>query len=163
MNSKGQYEGSFDLHVEFMNPLMPGAHGQGRGNSGVFFPNGDEIQVLDSFGECTYTGGGCGGFYKYKNPDTMDEIDSIKDKPEHMYSLASAPPLQWQTYDVEYRVKKQDGKYTGKPCVTAYHNGIKIHDKVEINKEAKKGNFHFQDHGNPVRYRNIWVLPVADK
>ena len=160
MNSKRQFEGSFDYHVEFMNPLVPTAHSQGRGNSGVYLPNGEEIQVLDSFGECTYEGGGCGGFYKYKNPDTMDVIESIQNNQENKYTLASTPPLQWQTYDIEYRVQKKDDKYTGRPRVTVYHNGIKIHDNVEIKKDAKKGHFHFQDHGNPVRYRNIWVLPV---
>ena len=61
MISKRNFPGSFDLHVEFQIPLMPAAHSQGRGNSGVFMPNGDEIQVLDSFGEPTYLGGGCGG------------------------------------------------------------------------------------------------------
>jgi len=163
MNSKRQFEGSFDLHVEFKCPLRSSAHSQGRGNSGVFLPSGDEIQVLDSFGEATYTGGGCGGFYKYKNPDTMEIIDSLGDKPDNKYNLSSAPPLQWQTYDVEYRVQKKDGKYAGKPRVTVYHNGIKIHDNVEIGRVAKSGNFHFQDHGNPVRYRNIWVVPVEEK
>ncbi|MBT7741455.1 MAG: DUF1080 domain-containing protein, partial [Opitutae bacterium] len=64
----------------------------------------------------------------------------------------SLPPLQWQAYDVEYRVQK-GGK---KALMTAHQNGIKIHDKVELNHKA--GTFHFQDHGNPVRYRNIWVL-----
>jgi len=163
MNSKPQLEGSFDLHVEFMNPLQPKDHSQGRGNSGVYLPNGEEIQVLDSFGETTYVGGGCGGFYKYKDPDTMEVIESLKDKPENKFTLASYPPLTWQTYDVEYRVEKKDGKYAGKPKVTVYHNGIKIHDQFEIRADARKGGFHFQDHGNAVRYRNIWVLPVADK
>ncbi len=162
MNSKRQFEGSFDYHVEFMNPLQPAAHSQGRGNSGVYLPNGEEVQVLDSFGECTYEGGGCGGLYKYKNPDTMDVIDSIKG-PENKYTLASAPPLQWQTYDIEYRVQKKDGKYSGRPRLTVYHNGVKIHDNFEMRKEAKKGHFHYQDHGNPVRYRNIWVLPMDDR
>ncbi len=150
MNSKQQFEGSFDLHVEFNCPLRPNRTGQGRGNSGVYLPNRTEIQVLDSFGMTTYEGGGCGGLYRWKNPDAFDE-----------FSLASLPPLQWQTYDVEYRVRRNDeGKVVGKPTITVYHNGIKIHDKVELRKDARKGSFHFQDHGNPVRYRNIWVLPV---
>lgn len=163
MNSKRQFEGSFDYHVEFMCPLVPKAHSQGRGNSGVFLPNGDEIQVLDSFGETTYLGGGCGGFYKYKDPDTMDVIESIKNSPENKYNLTSSPPLQWQTYDVEYRVQKINGEYKGKPSVTVYHNGIKIHDNAELSRETRKGSFNFQDHGNPVRYRNVWVLPLPEK
>ena len=75
----------------------------------------------------------------------------------------AAPPLQWQTYDIEYRVVKKDGKIVGKPKVTVYHNGIKIHDNFELRAGRPKGNFLFQDHGNPVRYRNLWVLPVEGK
>jgi len=160
MNSQRTFDGSFDLHVEFLNPLMPTAHGQGRGNSGVYLPCGEEIQVLDSFGETTYTGGGCGGLYAYQDPATREVIDSLQDKPEHKFTLAALPPLTWQSYDIEYRVEKQDGKYVGKPRVTVYHNGIKIHDQFAVRSDARKGGFHFQDHGNPVRYRNIWVLPV---
>ena len=152
MNSKQALDGSFNYHVEFLLPLMPDKHSQGRGNSGVYLPNGDEIQVLDSFGDTTYLGGGCGGVYKYKDPDAFD-----------VFSLASLPPLEWQTYDIEYRVEKQDGKLVGKPKVTLYHNGIKIHDNFELQKNAKSGTLHWQDHGCAVRYRNIWVQPVEDK
>jgi len=149
INSKRSFDGSFKMHVEFKTPLMPEAQGQGRANSGCFMPNGDEVQVLDSFGMGTYTGGGCGGIYKYKDPDAFDE-----------FSLASAPPGQWQTYDIEYTVETQNGKPAGKPVITVLHNGIKIHDKFQLQKNAKGGTFQFQDHGNPVQYRNIWVLPV---
>ncbi len=149
MRTKAQFAGSFKLHVEFKCPLRPEARGQGRGNSGVYLPNGDEIQVLDSFGMTTYKGGGCGGLYAYKDPDAFDE-----------FSLASAPPLQWQTFDIEYRVQQKDGKPMGKPRVTVWHNGIKIHDDVEVNHAAKVGGIFFQDHGNPVEYRNIWLLPL---
>ena len=151
MNSKRQFSTSLKIHVEFYLPLMPAGEGQGRANSGCYLPNGDEIQVLDSFGMTTYTGGGCGGLYRYKDPDTFDE-----------FSLASLPPLQWQTYDIEYRVQLQDGKPTGKPRVTVLHNGIKIHDNAELNNNAKVGGLHYQDHGNPAQYRNIWVMPLAD-
>jgi len=160
MTSKRSFEGSFDLHVEFMCPLMPAAHSQGRGNSGVYLPNGDEIQVLDSFGEPTYLGGGCGGLYHYKDPDCMEPIESLKGKPENQFTLASLPPLSWQTYDIEYRVEKKDGQYVGRPRVTVYHNGIKIHENAILNRPARRGTVHFQDHGNPVRYRNIWILPL---
>ncbi len=149
MTSKRQFDGSFRLHVEFLLPLMSEARDQGRGNSGNYLPNGEEIQVLDSFGMTTYTGGGCGGIYKYKDPDAFDK-----------FSLASAPPLQWQTYDIEYHVQKDGGKPTGKPRVTVFHNGIKIHDNFELQKDARAGGFQWQDHGNPVQYRNIWVLPL---
>ena len=156
MTSKRRFDGSLKLHFEFKLPLMPNERSQGRANSGVFLPNSDEIQVLDSFGMTTYKGGGCGGLYAYKDPDAFDE-----------FSLASAPPLQWQTFDVEYRVQKKDGKPAGNPRVTVFHNGIKIHENVEsrgaIIGYSPKGKFHFQDHGNPVHYRNIWVLPLADR
>jgi hypothetical protein len=57
-------------------------------------------------------------------------------------------------------VDTKDGKPTGKPRLTVWHNGIKIHDNVELKGGAREGNFHFQDHGNPVQYRNIWVAPL---
>ncbi len=148
LTSKQQVEGSFNLHVEFKNPLQPAQRGQGRGNSGVYLPNGEEIQVLDSFGMDTYLGGGCGGIYKYKDPDAFDK-----------FSLASLPPEQWQCYDVEYRVEKASGKVR----VTVLHNGVKIHDNFELQKKAKSGSFYFQDHGNPVQYKNIWVVLVDVK
>lgn len=152
MNSKRQFAGSFTLHVEFRLPLMPEARDQGRSNSGVYLPNGDEIQVLDSFGMTSYKGGGCGGVYAYKDPDAFDR-----------FSLASLPPLEWQTFDIAYRVQKKDGKPAGRPRVTVHHNGIKIHDNFEVQREARRGGFHFQDHGNPVEYRNIWVLAPEDR
>jgi hypothetical protein len=152
MNSKRQFSGNIKLHVEFNLPLMPEARDQGRSNSGVYLPNGDEVQVLDSFGSPSYKGGGCGGLYAYKDPDAFDE-----------FSLASLPPLQWQTYDIEYRVQKKDGKPTGKPRVTVLHNGVKIHDNAEMRNDARVGGLHFQDHGNPVQFRNIWVVPLADE
>ncbi len=165
MNSKRVFPGGLDLHVEFLIPLMPTAHGQGRGNSGVFLPNHDEIQVLDSFGESTYLGGGCGGTYAYKDPDTMEVIESRKGNPECKFNLSSLPPLAWQTYDIEYRVEPKDGKPAGKPRVTVFQNGIKIHDQAELRSppnipESPAGKLHFQDHGNPVRFRNIWVVPA---
>ncbi|NQT87070.1 DUF1080 domain-containing protein [bacterium] len=154
MNSKQQFDGSFDAHVEFLVPFRPDQRGQGRGNSGCYLPCGQEIQVLDSFGMKTYKGGGCGGLYNWKNPITFD--------PVHEYNLSCYPPMTWQTYDIEYRVEKKDGKFVGKPRLTVMHNGIKIHDKQEL-RGHRKGGFSFQDHGNPVRYRNIWVLPVVEK
>jgi hypothetical protein len=161
MNSRRAFPGNLDMHVEFQIPFMPTAHGQGRGNSGVFLPNRDEIQVLDSFGEVTYTGGGCGGAYAYKDPDCMEIVEGRKGNSECRFSLASLPPLAWQTYDIEYRV----GTNGGKPRVTVYHNGTKIHDNAELHSpsnvgESPIGKLHFQDHGNPVRFRNIWVVSL---
>jgi len=149
IRSKRSFGGSFKMHVEFKIPLKPDARSQGRSNSGCFMPNGGEVQVLDSFGMTTYKGGGCGGLYKYKDPDAFDA-----------FSLASAPPRQWQTYDIKYTVERKDSKPVGRPIITVFHNGIKIHDKVQLRKNAKAGPLQFQDHHNPVQYRNIWVLPI---
>ena len=153
MNSVPKFEGDYDAHVEFLCNFKPTARSQGRGNSGCYLPNRQEIQVLDSFGTATYLGGGCGGLYKFKDPDTMEPIPSQKGKKEQFFNLSSLPPLAWQTYDIEWRA---DADNPGKGRLTVHHNGIKIHDGVELNN--KPGTFHFQDHGNPVRYRNIWVV-----
>ena len=156
MESARSFKGSFDAHVEFQCNFNPKARGQGRGNSGVYLPNGQEIQVLDSFGTGTYLGGGCGGLYKKKDPDCMEPIPSLEGKEDGSFTLASLPPLEWQTYDIEFRTTKEpDGK--GKGLLTVCHNGIKIHDAVET-KPATGGKWRFQDHGNSVRYRNIWVV-----
>jgi len=146
IRTKRTFAGSFKLHVEFKVPLRPEQRSQGRGNSGCFLPNGNEVQVLDSFGMTTYKGGGCGGLYKFKDPDAFDT-----------FSLASAPPGQWQTYDITYVVETKDGKPTGKPVLTVLHNGIKIHDKFQL-RRYRPGKLQFQDHGNPVQYRNVWIL-----
>jgi len=155
MNSKRDFTGGFNAHLEFRCNFAPTARSQGRGNSGVDLPNGQEIQVLDSFGMGTYLGGGCGGLYTKKDPDTMEPILGLAGKNESTFTLASLPPLEWQTYDIEFRVK-DDPKSKG--YLTVYHNGIKIHDGVELSRNP--GKFRFQDHGNAVRYRNIWVQPV---
>ena len=158
MFSAQSFEGSYDLHVEFMCNFVPGQRGQGRGNSGVYLHNGQEIQVLDSFGIATYAGGGCGGIYARIDPNGMEPILSLKGQKESTYSLASLPPLQWQTYDIEFRVKKNEKGQAG-GFLTVFHNGIMIHDALPVG--TGKGKFQFQDHGNPVRYRNIWVVQVA--
>ncbi len=158
MMSRRVPEGSFDLHVEFQCNFVPAGRSQGRGNSGVFLPCGTEVQVLDSFGMPTYLGGGCGGLYKFKDPDAMDAIDIWKGQPEHAYSLASLPPLAWQAYDIEYRVRGEGGAKAA--FLTVVHNGVKIHDNVKLEKKTGKQPFQFQDHGNPVRFRNIWYLPA---
>lgn len=147
MNAKRQVEGSFNLHVEFLCPFLPTARSQGRANSGVYLPCGQEIQVLDSFGMTTYKGGGCGGLYRYKDPDVF----------------AHFPPGTWQTFDIEYVEQKPDAKGKKKVRVTVLQNGLKIHDNVQLRRDARKGPFRLQDHGNPVQFRNIWLLPLEEK
>jgi hypothetical protein len=145
--------GAFKAHVEFRLPWMPSHGGQARGNSGVYLQNRYELQVLDSFG-LSGENNECGGIYTQHKPGVN----------------MCLPPMAWQTYDIEFTPAAFDaaGKKTANGRVTIHHNGVKIHDGVEFPKEcpggqketADPGPFQFQDHGDPVVYRNVWVLPV---
>ena len=126
---------NFTLHLEFRLPYMPKARGQSRGNSGMYLL-GTETQMLDSFG-LSGEANECGGLYKWKRPDIN----------------MCYPPLRWQTYDVEFKASEN-----GNPSVmTVRHNGVVIHDNVQLRKRNSQGNIHLQNHSNPVRYRNIWI------
>lgn len=144
--------GAHKLHIEFMLPYKPHARGQGRGNSGLYLQGRYEVQMLDSFGlEGKHNE--CGGIYSIKDPDVN----------------MCLPPLTWQTYDVDFTPAKFDdkGKKTANARMTVRHNGVVIHKDVELPrittaapvKESKEpGPVYLQNHGNPVRYRNIWVV-----
>jgi hypothetical protein len=149
--SKRKFAGH-KLHLEFATPFMPKARGQGRGNSGVYLQGRYEVQVLDSYG-LEGRSNECGGIYGVGAPRVN----------------MCAPPLQWQTYDITFWAPRfdADGKKTENPRMTVVHNGVTIHEKVEVPKpttahwggDPKEPNgVHLQDHGNPVRYRNIWVV-----
>jgi len=147
VNSKKLFKDIAKLHVEFRCPYEPFNGGQGRGNSGVYMQGRWEVQVLDSFG-LKPNSGDCGAMYSLKPPAVN----------------MSLPPLTWQTYDIEYKAPKfVDGKGS-LAVITVYHNGVKIHDNYEIKgsgakpEEEKPGPIHLQNHGNPVYYRNIWVV-----
>lgn len=145
--------GSCKLHIEFRLPYQPEDRGQQRGNSGIYIGGRYECQMLDSFG-LVGENNECGGLYEVKAPDVN----------------MCLPPLAWQTYDIEYTAAKYDGeKLVASPRVTILHNGVAIHKDVELpgdrstraapNKPGPDpGPIHLQDHGNPVRYRNIWVV-----
>jgi hypothetical protein len=143
--------GDHHLHIEFRTPFMPLARGQGRGNSGVYVQGRYEVQVLDSFG-LEGKDNECGGIYSISQPNVN----------------MCLPPLAWQTYDIDFTAARYDdaGKKTQNARITVRHNGVVIHDHIELAKgtpgkhpegPAKAGLF-LQDHGNPVAFRNIWVV-----
>jgi hypothetical protein len=150
--TKSDFE-DFSLHVEFQTPLMPAARGQGRGNSGVYLLDQYEVQVLDSFG-LEGLDNDCGGIYKAARP---------------LVNMCF-PPLSWQTYDIEFRAARfsPDGKTKRENAVvTVRQNGVPIHYNLELKgptpgghrHDEKPGPLYLQYHGNPVRFKNIWILP----
>jgi hypothetical protein len=143
--------GDFTIHLEFRLPYMPEARGQARGNSGYYMQGRYEVQMLDSFG-LEGLDNECGGIYKAAKPDVN----------------MCFPPLAWQTYDIDFTAAKFDdaGKVTKPAHAVVKHNGVLIHDRDVVltpggvlSTETKDpGPVFLQDHGNPVRYRNIWVV-----
>jgi hypothetical protein len=144
--------GDCTLLIEFRTPFQPHARGQGRGNSGVYVQDRHEVQVLDSFG-LKGENNECGGIYTVAKPRVN----------------MCFPPLTWQTYDIDFEAAKYDaeGKKTKNAVITVKHNGVLIHDRVEVPKAttaagrqegADAGPIQLQDHGNPVYYRNIWIV-----
>ncbi len=145
-----------EIHLEFRAPYKPLSRGQGRGNSGVYYGGRWETQVLDSFG-----------------------LDGRMNETGGIYSIAEPklnmclPPLTWQTYDVAFTAAKfaADGKMSAWPRITVRLNGVVVHEDQELNKthttaapitgelKDEGGPIFLQDHGNPVFFRNIWVLP----
>jgi hypothetical protein len=143
--------GSCQLHVEFLLPFMPAARGQGRSNSGVYLQGRYEVQMLDSFG-LKGENNECGGIYSIRAPDVN----------------MCFPPLAWQTYDIDYTAAQYaNGQKTKNATMTVRHNGVLIHKDVELPQVTTAapvpegpdpGPIHLQDHGNPVRYRNVWLV-----
>ncbi|UCG46684.1 MAG: DUF1080 domain-containing protein [Phycisphaerales bacterium] len=144
----------FKLHVEFRTPFKPDARGQGRGNSGVYMQGRYEVQILDSYG-LEGRNNECGGIYGVAAP----------------WVNMCAPPLAWQTYDITFRAPRFDaaGNRTQKALMTVVHNGVEIHENVPIpnptaaapdRNVTRPGGIYLQDHGNPVQYRNIWLVEL---
>jgi len=150
-----QHFSDVHLHLEFMTPLEAGDFSQARGNSGLFFNHMYEVQVLDSFGLVSAKGD-CGAIYNKLSPTVN----------------ASLPPLQWQAYDIDFRAPRFDkkGSVIERPRITVYHNGILIHDDIEIpgrtmgkGSEKVAGPIHLQDHGDCVKFRNLWLVEKGDE
>ena len=151
----------FQLHLEFATPSEVKGNGQGRGNSGVLFNGIYEVQVLDSYGNKTYPDGQAGALYGYSPPLVN----------------ASKPPGDWQSYDIIFESPRWDesGKLVKKANATVIHNGVVLHHKREYIghlPHRQVGNYdkphppevfiELQDHGNPMRFRNIWVRSLGE-
>jgi hypothetical protein len=146
--------GDFFLHLEFRTPFMPYAKGQARGNSGVYIQQRYEVQILDSFG-LEGKNNECGGLYTQTKPDVN----------------MCLPPLAWQTYDIYFSQPKWDENDAKKKSqnarLTVFHNGVPIHWRRDVPAKTGGGKaegketfpINLQDHGNPVTFRNIWLVP----
>ena len=143
---------SFTIHLEFCTPFKPFARGQARGNSGFYAQGRYETQILDSFG-LEGLDNECGGIYKVARPEVN----------------MCLPPLSWQTYDIDFVAAEfKDSQKVNNALLTVRHNGVLIHDQVEVPNTTRAacvpeegpepGPVYLQNHGNPVRFRNIWVL-----
>ena len=139
--------GDCEIHVEWATPAEVKGNGQGRGNSGVFLPGHQELQVLDSYDNDTYPDGQAGAIYKMHIPLVN----------------ACRKPGEWQSYHITLEQPRFDAqhKMTQPARVTVIHNGILIQDHVELKGDATEGVLTLQDHNNPVRYRNIWIRKLT--
>jgi hypothetical protein len=154
IRTRRTFAGPYKLHVEFLVPLMQNVPAQGRGNSGVYLNGRYEVQILDSH-RVPADSRSCGAIYGVAAPRCN----------------ASKAPGVWQSYDIEFHPPEFEGgtkiRYA---CLTVRHNGILIHDKFEVPVDdtgqglpgdpSLPGPIMLQEHGSPVQFRNIWLLPL---
>lgn len=141
--------GDCQLHIEWAAPAVVSGSSQGRGNSGILLHGIGEVQVLDSFGNDTYPDGQAAAIYN-RYPPLVN---------------ASRRPGEWQTYDIVLQLAKVDQKTKQviRPArITVLHNGVVVHHAADLESRATEFRFGLQDHGNTVRYRNIWLRPLKD-
>jgi hypothetical protein len=147
--------GDCQLHVEWATPEKVEGEGQGRGNSGVYLMGRYEIQVLDSYHNPTYADGQAGAFYGHRPPLVN----------------VSRKPGEWQSYDIIFHAPRKDASGAiVNGSFTVLQNGVLVQDHVPVPGDATtaamfkgvvpKAPLVLQDHGNPVRYRNIWIRPL---
>jgi len=152
--------GDCQLHVEWATPVKVQGDGQGRGNSGVFLMDRYEVQVMDSYQNDTYADGQAASIYGQNPP----------------YVNACRGPGEWQSYDIIFRRPIfKDGQLAQPGTVTVLHNGVLVQDnwviegptshmgRTKPEPHGDKGPVKFQDHGNPVRYRNVWIRELAPR
>lgn len=151
--------GSCQLHLEWASPVEVKGKGQGRGNSGAYLMNLYEVQILDSYENTTYFDGQAGAVYK-QSPPLVN---------------ACRPPGEWQTYDIVFNAPEFDpnGSLVRPVYVTVLHNDVLIQNHTELlgptsytepasyKPHAEKGPLQLQFHGNPVRFRNIWIREIG--
>jgi hypothetical protein len=151
--------GDFQLHLEFATPSVVEGRGQGRGNSGVFLADRYEVQILDSYDNKTYFDGQCASIYKQTPPMVN----------------ACRKPGEWQTYDIIFEIPHftYDGAVKKPGYVTLFHNGVAVLNHFELQgdtnfdrppayrKHPDKMPIHLQNHGNAVRFRNIWLRELT--
>jgi hypothetical protein len=148
---------NFRLHVEFnikpQEKTDANANTQIYGNSGVYLQRRYEVQILDSAGRNPPANNDCGAIYKTRAPDKN----------------AALPAGQWQTFDITFHAPKWDGdKKTANARISVIHNGVKIHDDVEVPAKTGAGQpeapaaapIELQEHGNVVSFRNVWLVPL---
>ncbi len=153
--------GDFQLHLEWATPEKVEGKGQGRGNNGVNIFGRYEVQILDSYENETYADGQAAAIYSQKPPLVN----------------ASKPPGEWQTYDIVFESPRWDaeGKLLKKAKMTVLHNGVVVHHGHELygstpyrgvgnynRPHPPQGFIELYEHGNPVRFRNIWIRPLGE-
>jgi hypothetical protein len=159
VNTKQAF-GDCQVHVEFATPEKVSGTGQGRGNSGVYLMGKYEVQILDSYDNKTYFDGQCAAIYKQTPPMVN----------------ACRKPGEWQTYDIVFEAPRfaDDGKVLRPGFVTVLHNGVVVQNHFELQGgtfydqpahydakgHAEKLPLHLQYHGNPVKFRNVWVREI---
>jgi len=144
IRTRDEIEGDCQWHIEWATPAEVSGNSQGRGNSGVFIGGFPEVQVLDSFDNDTYPDGQAASLYNSYPPLVN----------------ASRKPGEWQTYDIiVVRPKKDANGQTIPASLTVLHNGVVVHFARPVGTGVK-GGLSLQDHGNPVRFRNIWARKI---
>jgi N-acetylglucosamine malate deacetylase 1 len=160
IQTKGRF-GDVQLHIEWAAPAPPAGDGQDRGNSGIFFMGLYELQILDSYLADTYPDGQAAAIYGQYPP---------------LFN-AARPAGQWQTYDVAFRRPRfgSGGTLLEPARITVFHNDVLVQNNEAIlgptrwlkwspyERHEDRAPIKLQDHGHPVRFRNIWLIDLPER